>query len=260
MIRSIAHVSDLHLGRDRRIDAAARGLCGALVAARVDAVLVTGDVTHRGRRSELQAFEEAFDPLLSRGRVVVVPGNHDRAGDDVGAGLMVGSRVGVASFPGLHVVRVDSTAPHNRSLVSAHGRLGRSDLEEVDAALREAPAGALTVVMLHHHVLPLPPDDLAERLSSWLGWPNSEELPEGHELVALARNRCDLVLHGHRHVPSVATPWPEDARALAIVNAGCSPDLGRARLYRHDGATLLEMGWLDVREGLVERRVARAAA
>jgi 3',5'-cyclic AMP phosphodiesterase CpdA len=260
MVRSIAHVSDLHLGRDRRTDAAARRLCAALVAASVDAVLVTGDITHRGRRSELRAFEDAFEPLLSRGRVIVVPGNHDRVGDDAGAVLMVGARVGVTSLPGLHVVRVDSTAPHNRSLLSGHGRLGRSDLAEVYAALQEAHAGALTVIMLHHHVLPLPADDLAEALSAWLGWPNAAELPEGPELLALARDRCDLVLHGHRHVPSVATPWPGDARALRIVNAGCSPDLRRARLYRHDGATLLGMGWLDAGDARTEPRAARAAA
>jgi 3',5'-cyclic-AMP phosphodiesterase len=260
MVRSIAHVSDLHLGRDRRTDAAARAMCAALVAARVDAVLVTGDITHRGRSAELDAFEDAFDPLLSRGRVVIVPGNHDRAGDDVGGGLMVGARVGVTSLPDLHIVRVDSTAPHNRTLLSAHGRLSASDLQDVDAALREAHAGALTVIMLHHHVLPLPTEDLAEALSAWLGWPNSAELSEGPELLALARHRCDLVLHGHRHVPSAATPWPRDPRALAVVNAGCSPDLGRARLYRHDGPRLLDMGWLDAREALTERGVALAAA
>lgn len=257
---SIAHVSDLHLGRDARTDAAVRRLCGALVEAQVDAVLVTGDITHRGRFAELRAFEEAFEPLLSSGRVVVVPGNHDRAGDDAGATLMVGARVGVASLPGLHVVRVDSTAPHNRSLISAHGGLGRSDLAEVDAALREAQPGALTAIMLHHHVVPLPADDLAEALSGWLGWPNAAELRQGPELLALARHRCDLVLHGHRHVPSVANPWPRDARALAIVNAGCSPDLGRARLYRHDGATLLGMDWLDVGEARARPGAARVAA
>ncbi len=260
MIRSIAHVSDLHLGRDRRTDAAARELCAALVAARVDSVLVTGDITHRGRRSELHVFEDAFEPLLSRGRVAVVPGNHDRAGDDAGASLMVGARVGVTSLPGLHVVRVDSTAPHNRSLLSGHGRLSRSDLDEVGAALGEGHASTLTVLMLHHHVLPLPADDLAEALSSWLGWPNSAELAQGRELLSLARQRCDLVLHGHRHVPSVAMPWPADERALAIVNAGCSPDLGRARLYHHDGAVLVGMGWLGARGVLTEGRMARAAA
>jgi Icc protein len=260
MVRSFAHVSDLHLGRDRRTDASARRLCAALVDARVDAVLVTGDVTHRGRRAELLAFEDAFEPLLSRGRVVVVPGNHDRLGDDAGAGLMVGARVGVTSLPGLHVVRLDSTAPHNRSLLAGHGRLGRSDLGDVDSALGEAPEGALAVLMLHHHVLPLPPDDLAEALSGWLGWPNSEELPEGPELLGLARRRCDLVLHGHRHVPSVATPWPGEARPLTVVNAGCSPDLGRARLFRHDGGTLVGTGWVHTGGVGARSSAARAAA
>jgi Icc protein len=253
MVRSIAHLSDLHLGRDARTEASARRLCAALVAARVDAVLVTGDVTHRGRHSELRLFEDVFEPLLSEGRVVVVPGNHDRVGEDAGAALMTGARVDVAPMPGLHVVRVDSTAPHNRSLISAHGRLSSADLADVDAALREARPGALTAIMLHHHVLPLPPDDLVEALSSWLGWPNSEEVAEGAELVARARRRCELLLHGHRHVPSLTTPWPGDARPLTVVNAGCSPDLGRARLYVHDGATVLSMGWLDAAEALAPR-------
>ncbi len=261
MVRSIAHVSDLHLGRDPRTEeVAARRLCKVLVAARVDAVLVTGDITHRGRRSELGTFEDAFEPLLSQGRVVVVPGNHDRTGDDVGATLMVGARVGVASLPGLHVVRVDSTAPHNRSLITAQGRLGASDLADVDTALREAPTDALTAIMLHHHVLPLPPDDLFEAVSGWLGWPNSAEVPEGTELLALARRRCDLVLHGHRHVPSLATPWPRDARGLTVVNAGCFPDLGRVRLYRHDGSRVLSIGWLDASGTSAQPRVTRAAA
>jgi hypothetical protein len=36
------------------------------------------------------------------------------------------------------------------------------------------------------------------------------------------------------------------------VNAGCPPDLGRARLYRHDGSRLLAMGWLDAAEERAE--------
>lgn len=256
MIRTLAHVSDLHLGRDRRTDAAARALGAALHEAAVDAVLVTGDLTHRGRAAELRAFEEAFEPVLERGRAVIVPGNHDRAGEDVGATLMVGSRVGVADLAGVHVVRVDSTAPHNRSLVAAHGLLDGRDLAEVDAALAEAPPGALAVLMLHHHVLPLPPDDLAERLSCWLGWPNAEELPRGPELLAVARGRCDLVLHGHRHVPGAWSPFAGDARPLDVVNAGCSPELGGARLFLHEGGRVIGSRWLPARGAPPARRAA----
>jgi 3',5'-cyclic AMP phosphodiesterase CpdA len=259
VIHTLVHVSDLHLGRDRRTDAAARALGAALHAAAVDAVLVSGDLTHRGRVAELRAFEDAFAPLLEAGRVVVVPGNHDRTGEDAGATLMVGSRVGVADLAGVHVVRVDSTAPHNRSLVAAHGLLDRSDLAEVDAALDEAPDGALSVVMLHHHVLPLPPDDLGEALSGWLGWPNAEELPRGRELVALARGRCDLILHGHRHVPSGAVPYPYDARPLQVANAGCSPELRGARVFLHQDGVLLGTRWIDAAADRAARQAATAA-
>ncbi len=248
VIRSIAHVSDLHVGRDPRTSAAVRRLVAALVEAEIDAVLVTGDLTHRGRAGELAAFEDAFAPLLDAGRVVVVPGNHDRAGDDVGAGLMVGARVGVSDLAGVHVVRVDSTAPHNRSLIAAHGVLSPRDLGDLDAALDEAPPRTLSVVMLHHHVLPLPAEDLAERLSGWLGWPNAAELSSGRELLARARGRCDLVLHGHRHVPALVHPFPDDARPLAVVNAGCSPDLGRARVYVHEHGRVLRAGWIHAVE------------
>lgn len=244
MIRSLAHLSDLHLGRDSRAAEAARALCAALLLAEVDAVLVTGDLTHRGRASELHAFEDAFAPLLERGRVVIVPGNHDRLGEDVGSTLMVGSRVGVVDLPGLHVVRVDSTAPHNRSLVAAHGLLDARDLAEVDAALRDAPEGVLGIVMLHHHVLPLPAEGVAERLSGWLGWPNAAELPLGRTLLEVVRGRCALVLHGHRHVPALAVPFAEDRRPLAVVNAGSSTELGRVRLFHHENGALRGAGWL----------------
>lgn len=253
VIRALAHVSDLHLGRDAGTDTRARALCAALLEAEVDAVLVTGDLTHRGRRAELLAFENAFAPLLEAGRVVVVPGNHDRAGEDVGATMMVGSRVGVADLAGLHVVRVDSTAPHNRSLLAAHGLLDRRDLFEIDAALGEGAPGMLSVVMLHHHVLPLPADDLAERLSGWLGLPNAGELETGGDLLSIARGRCDLVLHGHRHVPSASTHFQTDFRPIAVVNAGCSPDRGGTRVFLHEDGVLRGTRWVAARLGRARR-------
>ena len=55
-----------------------------LVEARVGAVLLTGDVTHRGLAAELLRYERIFAPLLDAGRLLAVPGNHDRMGDDAG--------------------------------------------------------------------------------------------------------------------------------------------------------------------------------
>jgi 3',5'-cyclic AMP phosphodiesterase CpdA len=244
LTRTLAHISDLHLGRDAATDAAAHRLVEALLAARVDDVLLTGDVTHRGRRSELRLFERIFEPLLAQGRLAVVPGNHDRMGDDAAEALAAGGRVSVLERPGLHVVRLDSTAPHNRSLIDGHGELTARDVADVEAALGEVPRGAMPVLMLHHHLLPLPEDDLAERLATLLGWPCAGELPLGQDLLGRILGSCRLVLHGHRHVPSERRLSAPGVPGLRLANAGSTTALGRARVFSHAGGEVLWEGWL----------------
>jgi 3',5'-cyclic AMP phosphodiesterase CpdA len=242
----IAHVSDLHIGRDRAADHAARRVAQAVEDAGVSAVIVTGDVTHSGRRAELGGFETSFGRLLARERVLAVPGNHDRLSDSAGGAFMRGRRVSVSSRPGLHVVQVDSTGPHNRRRLSSHGLLTHADLGAVDSALEAAPEGALTVLALHHHLLPLPPDNLAEGVSDLLGWPNAAELPLGAELLARIRGRCDLVLHGHRHVPSELVIGGDTERPLRVLNAGATGELGRFRVLSAHGNRLGDDTWFEV--------------
>ncbi len=242
----IAHVSDLHIGRNGAADRAARRVAAAVEDTGAAAVIVTGDITHSGRAEELADFQAAFGRLLARERVIAVPGNHDRISDSAGSALMRGGRVSVTSRPGLHVVRIDSTGPHNRSRLSSHGLLTPADLGAVDSALASAPEGALTVLALHHHPLPLPADTLCEGLSSLLGWPNAAELPLGAELVARARGRCDLVLHGHRHVPAELVVGEGTERPLRVLNAGATGELGRFRVLSARGNRLAAHAWVEV--------------
>jgi Icc protein len=241
---TLAHISDLHVGRDARTDAATASLVRALLAAEVDEVLLTGDVTHRGRAAELAAFERMFEPL--RDRLTAVPGNHDRMGDDVARQLMAGARVQAVARRGLHVVRLDSTAPHNRSAVRSHGLLTRDDVAAVLRAVAGAAPRALVALMLHHHVHPLPEDHLGERLATLLGWPNAAELDLGRELLAGLEGRCDLVLHGHRHAAGELVLFPRCGRALHVLNAGSTPELGRARVIAHEAGRLATEHWLDL--------------
>ena len=243
-LQTLVHISDLHVGRDEATDQAARRLARMLVEARVDRVLLTGDVTHRGLATEFARYERIFAPLLEAGRLVAVPGNHDRMGDDAARGLMRGGRVAVTSAAGLHVVRVDSTAPHNRSLIDGHGSLSTQDVADVRLALDEAPPGALPVVMLHHHVLPLPVEDLAERLATLVGLPCADELPLGEDLLGQILGRCRLVLHGHRHVPAEFRVALRGAEPMRILNAGSSTMLGRARIIAHVAGEIGWEGWL----------------
>jgi 3',5'-cyclic AMP phosphodiesterase CpdA len=240
---TLAHVSDLHIGLDADTDARAASVVERLLAADVDRVLLSGDVTHRGRRVELARFDRLFEPL--RSRLVVVPGNHDRLGDDVAGALMAGPRVQVERGPGLLVVRLDSTAAHNRHWASSHGELTARDIEDVVAAVEAAPAGAVVAVLLHHHLLPLPEDHLFEQLASFLGWPNAEELALGAALLDRLLGRCDLVLHGHRHHAGAVVLAGANGRTLRVLNAGSTPRLGRVRVLTHDAGQVLDARWLE---------------
>ena len=245
--QTLAHVSDLHLGRSEDTDRRVRALCSALVARGVDGVAVTGDVTHSGRRAEVERFFAIFDPFIRRDRLLVVPGNHDRLGHDIGDRLMSGDRVQVAGWEGVYAVRFDSTGPHNKTWLSGQGALTQQDIEDIVAALERAPSGALTLLLLHHHLLPYPQDSAAEWLSSMLGKAWTGELPLGRTLVERLRGRCDLVLHGHRHRPGTTTVFSESARPLSVFNAGASADRGHVRLFLHaDGRLHAPPAWLPL--------------
>src|SRR2546430_418085 len=123
MLQTFAHISDLYLGAGPGTAHASRRLCSALVAIRVERVIVTGDVTDRGRRAELELFRSIFAPLFEKGRMVVVPGNHDRLGDDVAGDLQGPQRVQAEQHGDLYVVRFDSTGPHNRRIFDSHGQM-----------------------------------------------------------------------------------------------------------------------------------------
>ncbi len=233
MERTLAHLSDLHVGRGDDTDDALQGMCQSLIRKDVEHVVVTGDITNRGRWREWERFERAFAPLRELGRLTVVPGNHDRLNEDVGATLMPGGRVEIERHPGLHLVLFDSTGPHNRSLLTSHGQMSDTDVADILDAFEQAPSRSLAVLLLHHHLVPLPHDSPAERLISWLGWGSGEELTLGRQLLLALRGRCDLVLHGHRHDPVTVQVHTEPMRPLSLFNAGSSTELGHVRLFAH---------------------------
>jgi Icc protein len=244
----MAHLSDLHFGAAQTTVEQAAAMCRTLLAARVDHVVVTGDIADGGRQRELELFRAAFAELLEQGRMTIVPGNHDRLGDDVGASYMGGRRVDVVELEGAYLVRVDSTGPHNRtSVLAGHGLLCAAVLAEVSRALDRAPAGALVALLVHHHPVALPAEGLLERLSSRLGLPYAAELNLGEALLREALGRCDLVLHGHRHVPSARVLDPLGARPLRVYNAGRSLERQGVNIFAHvAGALASEPRWLRV--------------
>ncbi|EPX57882.1 Metallophosphoesterase [Cystobacter fuscus DSM 2262] len=232
-LRTLAHLSDLHLDLTPESDTTARALVESLLAESVDHVVVTGDLTHQGSQREYKRFRELFAPLLDAGRLTFIPGNHDRTGEDAGSRWMNGRKVRVEHAEGLYLVCVDSTGPHNRNYFACHGVLTPGVLDAVDEALCAAPRDVLTAVLLHHHVLPLPEESFPERLATRMGWPHASELALGAELVQRVQGRCDLILHGHRHVPREFDLGTPRGRGLRIYNSGSSTEMGRFRVFSH---------------------------
>jgi len=98
--------------------------------------------------------------------------------------------------------------------------------------------------MLHHHLHPLPGDDLFDQLSAWAGWPFADELRLGGALLHRLQGHCDLVLHGHRHRPGELVLAGDGPRPLRVLNAGASPALGGARVFTHEAGLVVSERWL----------------
>jgi hypothetical protein len=59
--------------------------------------------------------------------------------------------------------------------------------------------------------------------------------------------RCDLVLHGHRHVPSARVLDPWGPRPLRVYNAGSSISRGGVHVFSHAvGVLCAQPQWLRV--------------
>ena len=93
-------------------------------------------------------------------------------------------------------------------------------------------------------MLPLPVEDLAEKLATFIGLPCADELPLGEDLLGRIAGRCRLVLHGHRHVPAEFRVALPGAPGMRILNAGSTTLLGRARMLAHRDGEVAWEGWL----------------
>jgi 3',5'-cyclic AMP phosphodiesterase CpdA len=221
---SVLHLSDMHLGA-RSLEAVEPALRDFVEALRPDLIVASGDLSHRGRRAQL----ERADALL-RGfglPLLAVPGNHDIP----------------HSFPGrfthpwreferqwqttrpvfrsqsLLVVGLNSACPWMHQA----GRVARSQLESAVRLLRDAPAGLHRVVVLHHHLLSAP-------------W-RARKRPLAHRgriLARLAEAGAELILSGHIHQATASERHEFQTsngatRALVVATA---PGLDRPRPRR----------------------------
>lgn len=242
---TLAHLSDLHIGKseDRRVTC--RALNDALIDNGVDLAVVTGDVTEHGLHSEFREFKTIFSGLLDAGKMIFVPGNHDHWNEGVARSMME-DRIKVFRCPGFMLVALDSTGPHNRWRHAGHGKIDERIIERTLSAVGQADKNDFVAIALHHHLLPLPVDQWLEKISDFLRLPFAAELKLGQLLLEELRGKCDLVLHGHRHQP-MEKIFDEGLRALNLYNAGSSTQLRGFRIFEiGDGRLVGQPNWFEL--------------
>jgi 3',5'-cyclic AMP phosphodiesterase CpdA len=207
-----------------------------LRAARVDHVVVTGDLTHLGLPHEFQQARQWLDALAPATAVSVVPGNHDahaRGGREQTLGRWAPffasdpEAGGEADFPSVRVrgpaVFVGLSTARLSAPLLAVGKVGARQLDALARVLADARRrGLVRVVLLHH-----PP------LAGATGW--RKRLVDGARLRAVLQAQgVELVLHGHTHRASIGRLATATGPAAVVgVSSASASGPGRERLARY---------------------------
>ncbi|MBK1709770.1 metallophosphoesterase family protein [Marichromatium gracile] len=190
----IAHLSDLHFGRDAPDLVAA--LQTELHALAPDLVVLSGDLTQRARPAEFAAAADFIARLPAP--VLAVPGNHDLPGwrpllrfiDPwgrwrAGLGRALEPELDGAGFIAVGINTARRWGPHPDW---SRGRVNRAQLARIERLVTRAEPGAVRVLVAHHPFL----------LSSELRRRGLVGRAR-RTLVGLRRARIDLILGGHLH-------------------------------------------------------------
>jgi 3',5'-cyclic AMP phosphodiesterase CpdA len=224
----VLHVSDLHFGthEDPALEHALRALIERIGP---ELIVVSGDLTHRGRREqhELAArFLRSFElPLLA------IPGNHDIPYTFPARFTRPWAefeRLWETTEPlyrsdGLYVVGLNSVRPWRHQ----GGSLRREQLQRACRLLEDAPAGALRVVTLHHHLLGAP-------------WRSTKKpvTDRNRVLATLVDGGAELILAGHIHQAAVSERREFEVTEgdVNAVIVSIAPGLGQPRPKRRGEA------------------------
>ena len=230
MTGRILHISDLHLGRSEASEplTSLRDLIPALAP---EILVVTGDLTHRGRRAELERARELLESLALP--LLAVPGNHDipyvfptrftRTREEWERAF--GTAEPIYTSDRVAIAGLNSVRPWRQQ----GGLVEMSQLDRVASKLERAPLRALRAVALHHH-LAAPP------------WRAARKRPlRRRDLVLqrLASAGVELILSGHVHQSAVAERREFEAvehDRLPTLVLATAPGFGRPRPQRRGEA------------------------
>jgi Icc protein len=212
--------------------------------ANVDGVAITGDITDDGDGYDLVLA--AFDRWRRTGTLFAIPGNHDRylfplsgstrplptheskaaAWKSFAETLSLplepnGAWVKVIRDANAIVLGLDTCMRPQRRFFRHNGAVGPEQLAFAHALAEreEWKAARHRIVMLHHHVVPLP-HGVGRKAPSEIGMRLDDAQTAAETFDAIG---ATLVMHGHRHISEERQPAGVSFRLLAApsLTLGC---------------------------------------
>lgn len=190
----VAHISDLHFGRD--VPQLADALASKLREIGPTFIAVSGDLTQHGRRDELEAARSFFERLSAP--VLAVPGNHDMPKQPWLRFVHPWRRwhevfqrelEPVMRGPGWIAVGANTARAGGPYIDWSRGRINEAQVQTLGREFAKAEPDALRVLVAHH---PFLLDDAALARGLIGGAAGAIE--------CMRRARVDLVLGGHVHL------------------------------------------------------------
>jgi 3',5'-cyclic AMP phosphodiesterase CpdA len=203
---TIAHLSDLHFGRDAELDQI-DALEALIPELHPDAAVISGDLSQRARHGELQCALRFTKTLRRVTPTLVIPGNHDVEWWRSPFGILGRERryrkyrhyFGPELAPSLEIpgaVFASALTSHgvafgsmtwNLNDLAVKGHLPSGEVKRVKHRFASAPPGAARIVVMHHNLL-------RGAISGRMGlarWRRAQ--------AELLTTGADLVLCGHDH-------------------------------------------------------------
>ena len=226
---NLLHISDLHFG-PFYVPHVGEALLKAAEAIAADVIVASGDFSQRAKAEEFAAAREFLDRLPPVPRVVC-PGNHDvplyRVWERIASPHELYKQYispelnSVLRVPGAVIVSLDSTSPLR---AITNGRIRPWQLDFCAQAFADAPAGALKMVVAHHHFAPAP------------DYEGGAVMPRAKRAIDfLEAQRAEMILGGHLHRAYIGNsldvyPGADRQHGIVIVQSGTTTSRrGRAR-------------------------------